>query len=54
MQLSQQECQIIKICVEELESTLGHMPAKEADSKVLVVAKILKVLIVDKEGISNG
>lgn len=49
MQLSQQECQIIKICVEELESTLGNIPAQEADSKVSVVAKILRVLIVDKK-----
>lgn len=54
MKLSQREYQIVKICVEELESTLGHMPAKEADSKVLVVAKILRALIADKEGIGRG
>jgi len=49
MQLSQQEREIVKICVEELESTLGPVSASEADLRVAVVAKILKGFIVEKD-----
>lgn len=48
MQLSQQEREIVRICVEELESTLGITPANEADLKVAVVSKILRGFIVEK------
>jgi hypothetical protein len=49
MQLSQQEREIVRICVEELEDTLGSMPSKEADLKVATIAKILRGFIVDKD-----
>jgi hypothetical protein len=49
MQLTKEERQIVKICVEELESTLGGIPPREADVRVALVAKVLRGFIVERE-----
>lgn len=49
MQLTKEERQIVKICVEELESTLGDIPAKDADLRVALIAKVLRGFIIERE-----
>ena len=49
MQLSQQEREILRNCIQELESTLTDMSAKEADLRVGIVAHILTGFLIEKE-----